>query len=422
MIASYRNLLSRHLLFGLSLAAALVLHAQDIMLPSDDYKPRIRKHKIPDLLPPVPTLPPAFSIPLAPLGYGPPGPTYLGRHDTLFSLDFIDENRLLVSFRAAALMHRVSGDNPANELRQMRAIVLSLPDGKVQTQTLWTVPGLDRYVWILKNGAYLLRDHDGLVLGDDKLETKPLFHLSGQLLSLEIDPTSKFLVVRTLEADPQTPPSSSGASSSAASQGWNFVRVIDLDSGEVIQTQRSREAVALPVNSEGFLSTTHDKLDQWSLNLTPFNGSSKITGHVESTCLPTTSFIADAEVLVAGCTIAHNRKLTAIAMTTPSKLLWEFETPDLVIPPVLTRSADGSRFARETIVLKNAKPAPGTLWVKGVRGQVVRIYDSANGKAVLETQASPPLDAGGNVAISPSGRRIAVLHAGTIQVFELPVH
>ncbi len=30
------------------------------------------------------------------------------------------------------------------------------------------------------------------------------------------------------------------------------------------------------------------------------------------------------------------------------------------------------------------------------------------------------LDAGGNVAISPSGKRVAVLNDGTIQVFELP--
>jgi len=39
---------------------------------------------------------------------------------------------------------------------------------------------------------------------------------------------------------------------------------------------------------------------------------------------------------------------------------------------------------------------------------------------VLTTPASPVLDGGGNVAISPSGKREAVLNAGAIQVFELP--
>ena len=38
----------------------------------------------------------------------------------------------------------------------------------------------------------------------------------------------------------------------------------------------------------------------------------------------------------------------------------------------------------------------------------------------LETPVSPLLDAGGNVAISPSGRRVAAVNAGAIQIFELP--
>jgi hypothetical protein len=401
-----------HLLLGFFLVSALALHAQDIMLPSDDYKPRLRKRKIPDLIPPVPTFPPALSIPLAPLGYGPPGPTYLGRHRTLFSLDFLDENRLLVSFRAPNLMHRESGENNDSEIRQMRALVLSLPEGKVEAQTLWTVPGPDRYVWNLKNGSYLLRDHDGLALGNINLETKPFLPLTGSLLSLEVDPTRRVVVVNTLEPEKDAP----------ANRPNVVARVVDLDSAEVLKTQRASQAIQSPINSEGFLNITHDKLDQWSLHLDEFAGTSKVVAHIESTCQPTASFLADAETLIAGCTLAHNRKLTGVTLTNPSKELWEFDTPDFLIAPLLTTAPDGSHFARETVVLKNPKPAPDTLWVKAVKAQVVRIYDSSTGKVVLETKVSPPLDGGGNVAISPSGKRIAVLSAGAIQVFDLPAN
>jgi hypothetical protein len=55
-----------------------------------------------------------------------------------------------------------------------------------------------------------------------------------------------------------------------------------------------------------------------------------------------------------------------------------------------------------------------------VKAQVVEVYDAADGRRVLTVQASPVLDGGGNVAISPSGKRVAVLNAGAIQVFELP--
>jgi ABC-type branched-subunit amino acid transport system substrate-binding protein len=48
------------------------------------------------------------------------------------------------------------------------------------------------------------------------------------------------------------------------------------------------------------------------------------------------------------------------------------------------------------------------------------VFNAATGEVAFEAPASPVYDAGGNVAISPSGTRVAVLNAGVIQVFELP--
>ncbi|MFZ1086336.1 MAG: hypothetical protein WAN35_15340 [Terracidiphilus sp.] len=54
------------------------------------------------------------------------------------------------------------------------------------------------------------------------------------------------------------------------------------------------------------------------------------------------------------------------------------------------------------------------------QGPTGRDSGRADGKVVLETAASPILDAGGNMAISPSGWRVAELSAGAIQLFDLP--
>jgi hypothetical protein len=55
-----------------------------------------------------------------------------------------------------------------------------------------------------------------------------------------------------------------------------------------------------------------------------------------------------------------------------------------------------------------------------VKEQSVTVFDAASGDIALVSPLSPIFDAGGNVAISPSGRRVAVLNAGAIQVFDLP--
>jgi len=302
------------------------------------------------------------------------------------------------------LLERAADESPAN--RQMKAVVLSLPDGKVESQTLWTVPDRARFVWALKDGHFLLRDQQGLKIGDATLQTRSLVSLSGEFRSLQIDPTAGFVVVQTLEP--------TGPAAGAPNQV--VTRVVQLESGQVQQTTHSTGFDELPINSEGSLEVVHDnKYDQWSLKLTALGGS-KVLMHVESTCLPGPAFISDQEILLAGCDTARVPKLTAVS--TSGRTLWESEAPLLYVPPRLIPSLDGSRFVRETVVLKK-RPSAETLWVKVVKGQVVRVFDALTGKMVLETQVIPVLDGGGNVAISPSGRRVAVLNQGSIQVFDL---
>ena len=77
-------------------------------------------------------------------------------------------------------------------------------------------------------------------------------------------------------------------------------------------------------------------------------------------------------------------------------------------------------LARETLTASHAVETMAPLSFDDVKGQLVEVYDTTSGMRVLTTPASPVLDGGGNVAISPTGKRVAVLNAGAIQVFELP--
>src|ERR1019366_6820222 len=105
-------------------------------------KPSKRSEKglsLPQRVPLQASPPPAFSIPTAPLGFSAPGPIYLGQRTSLASLDFLDENRLLFTFRVPGLIRRKDGDAGQDDERQIRAVVLALPAGTVQSETVWTV-------------------------------------------------------------------------------------------------------------------------------------------------------------------------------------------------------------------------------------------------------------------------------------------
>ena len=408
-------------LAGLVNGAGVTGLAQNIPLPGY-VPPRVKKHKTPDKLPPIPTLAPAFSIPVAPLGYGPPGPTYLGRHQSLVALTFLDEDRLLFSFRTSGLLERQSGDDSrAGAERKMRAVIVGLPDGKVESQTAWTLPDRGPFVWSLSDGRLLLRDSKGLEIVDSKLESHPLVQIPGQFLSLDLAPAGKYMVASSIDptAHFDGPPPRTKLLLSTGGQppvpANIAARLVEVGSGRMLQTKHSTQA---PINSEGYLEAVHEKLDQWHLTLHRFSGEDQWIGHVESTCLPTAFFASESEVLVAGCTEGHIPKLMAVSA---GQQIWQDETPIAIVPPLFAFSRDGSRFARETIVFKHpSSSSEETLWINTVKGQVVRVFDSATGKVVMETPISPTFDAGGNVAFSPSGRRLAVVNEDAIQVFDLP--
>jgi hypothetical protein len=81
---------------------------------------------------------------------------------------------------------------------------------------------------------------------------------------------------------------------------------------------------------------------------------------------------------------------------------------------------NGLRLVRETLAITHSIDASSPFSKEEIKGQIVEVYDAASGQVALTAPASPPLDAGGNVAISPSGRRVAVLNSGELQIFELP--
>jgi len=397
---------------GMALVALPLAQAQGSLLDAPKPSREIRAPELPDRLPNKPSQPPAFKVPVEPLGFSAPGPLYLGQRNSLVSLDFLDEDRLLFTFRVPGLIRREAGEE---DVRQIRAVVLALPSGVVQAEALWTVHDRQRYLWMLTGGRFLLRDRDNLEMGDATLQLKPFLRFPGPLLSLDMDPAQKFLVTNSRE------PAASGSKESDGQKLADTdlaVRVLRRDSGQVVLVSRAPSTVHLPINSDGYLGSLRESGDAWMLDLNYFSGGSNVLGRIDSTCSPLFDFLSEREVLVTTCTDTGAGKL--VAMTTDGRRLWEAQTSDESMWPLVVRSPDGSRLVREALAITHPVSARSPVSQDDIKGQLVEVLDAANGKVALQASASPVLDAGGNVAISPSGRRVAVLNAGAIQVFELP--
>jgi hypothetical protein len=372
--------------------------------------------------------PAAITIPVEPLGFFAPGAIYQGQRESLVSLDFVDEDHLLFTFHAPGLIRREGNPAVENE-RQIRAVVLSLPSGTVSAEALWTVHDRGRYLWMLKDGHFLLRDQQELQLGDASLELKPSLRFQGPLLWLEMDPAQDLVATDSREpvgSKPQAGTATNPATASAwvttdevksYAQPDIVLRIVRRTTGQVMLSSRTRTTVHLPINSEGLVETLRGKGHEWVLNLNYFKGGNRVIGSLDSMCAPSVEFISDAEILVTTCNPDNSRWMVAIS--TDGKRLWNAAKPPTQIWPRLIMAPNGLRVARETLLATHEINSFAPLSFDDVKGQLVEVYDAKTGKVDLTAPASPILDGGGNVAISPSAQRVAVLDAGAIQVYEL---
>jgi hypothetical protein len=392
-----------------------------------------------DRLPEMPTVAASVTIPVAPMGFTAPGPIYLGQRHSMASLDFLNDDHLLFTFRVPGLIRRENGHKPGEDERQIRAVVVDVKTGRVEAEALWTVHDRTRYLWMLKDGHFLLRDRDGLEQGDSSLVLKPSLQFPGPVEWLEMDPQQLFMVTNSnepakVEAKPGQVDSPSTAAVSmevdqqktspaadpnaSAPPPDTVVRILERATGKVMLVSRVRSTVHLPINATGYLERLRGNGQTWMINLNYFTGGSRILGHVESNCSPEFDFISQGEFLVSGCTAGGGTRL--VAFTTDGRRLWEEDVASSETWPISVMSPDGLRLALETLVVSRPINAYTPIDSNDVKGQLVRIINAADGNIALEVAASPPLDMGGNVAISPTGQRVAVLSDRAIQVIELP--
>lgn len=376
------------------------------------------------------TLQPSFAIPAEPLGFAAPGPAYLGARESLVSLDFIGEDRLLFTFRVPSLIER----NPSQQgnifERRIRALVLHLPDGGIEADTLWTVHDRDRYVYMLGNGQFLLRDRNMLSLGDASLQLKPFLQFPGPVLAVETDPAAQYLVTISNEPEnqkpaagtvgsPQTAQAQISQDDASSTARKNLVlRILRRDTGKVMLVGRIRDPIHLPINGDGYLEPLRAQGLAWSVDLNHFDGGRSPAGRVESICSPVLQFISAREFLATTCGDQGNPRLVALSVS--GRQLWDSPPNIPVTWPRLAASANGLRLAWESLLVDHAVNAMAPLGSDDIKGQDVQVMDAATGKLVLRAAASPIFDAGGNVAISPSGRRVAIIMEGKVQVFDLP--
>lgn len=371
-----------------------------------------------------PAVAPEERIPVEPIGYRPPGSLYILSKMSFSSLDFLDSTHLLFTFHESRLLRREQDARWSDDDQMIHAVVLELPHGRVVATADWRMRDRSRYLWLLGDGKFLLRQRNRYLIGDDTLRLTPFVESPSLVLATEVSPDGRLMVVEN-ELERHTQEQHEKLLQQAKMLGEQPPRedtrisLIEVKTKVLLSQLHVELPVVLPVTSTGFLMVQQIKENHYALKFMPFHGEAVTLGEVASTCTPRETFVNAKTLMIESCG-PNTPDLYLDTWTIDGQRLWRGRRDGHSVWPTFALSQSGNRFALGLLRVTHSIDLADSLDDEDVKQQMVQVFDVANGNLLLTTTASPVLTAGQNFALSPDGNQLAVLHDGALEIYDIP--
>jgi len=381
---------------------------------------------------------PDLRIPLEPLGFQPLTQQFLLAGSSMLTLDFVDNQHLLVTFEVRTLLKRIPGDPPTDQDRVVHALLLELPSGRILAHADWRLHDRGQYLWSLGQGHFLLRIRDTLTTFSplahlstgDPFGQRPLINIIGRHVgALMLTPDADVLTVETKADTPPdadtSAPTASGSPSRPADPDpvqINFYRIAN--SGDAVYARyagagRSPAFGSFALTTAGYLDTLDQGRQHWAFNFDTFTGKTLELAAFDSSCRPTPLFVSHSEFIAFGCHGTDSPQVLG-GFNMRGEQMWQqglfgdYLAPHFVFAPASGRFA----FGRLLTTTPFADTTP--LVAETISAQSVAVFQTNTGKQILKVECTPVEPAGGNFALSPDGLNLGIVHNGAIEIYKLP--
>ncbi len=331
------------------------------------------------------------------------------------TVDFIDQDRLLVTFEGTGLVRRLKACPSTHNDRIVHAVLFEYPGGKELRRSDWYVHDRRRYLWRLDPGRALLRIGDRLLIVDRELNEKPLMEVPG-LAWTDVTPDGKQLILETRRADP----TDRGGTDERKPSKYE-VRFVEIASGSVVRTLTLDRFTPLQATSDGYADVALKSGWVWLVRFGVAEHPLHAVTRVRSVCVPDVEYSSEESMLIGRCTTAQGRYVLS-SFTTRGQFLWRQRWSEQLTEPLISKAASGSRFAVSTFSAaeKQSSAGSGATAEKPDQIQQIELFNSATGTSVLRIETQPAVTAGQNFGLSPDGTSLAVLHGRQMEFYDLP--
>ncbi len=363
---------------------------------------------------------PEVKIPVSPLGYLPPGDLPALYYHALVELHFIDADHLMFAFNTPGLLKRDDNCPDSEVQRMVQAVVFQLPSGQVLKRANWELYDFSDFLWGLGDGKLLLRRCNRLESVGADLDPQVLIQATGTVEDVSFSPDHSMIVVQEKEP-PRADDSANAAIPSVLDQETEVQRTnvsfIQLHPLHMIGHAEIPLPSVIPVIANGLFEVLTAPHDQWDVSLQAFHGAERQIATIHSLCPPVIQALSNTVLMAMTCSKDDQKAFEGYDLQ--GSLLWQITLEPNQYDPRLISISNGSHFAVESVRLKHPRAALDPVTKEDVDGEDIHIYDTHSGVRIATFRTTPAYTGGRNVAFSPDGQRMAVLHDGAIEIYRL---
>jgi hypothetical protein len=279
-------------------------------------------------------------------------------------------------------------------------------------------------LWALRNGKFLVRQRDTLLLTDSTLQLQPYLQSPTPIRLVKLSPDGRLLLIES-DLEKHTPEEHRRLTEQAELEGLSPPRedvqmsILRVADGATVGRARALNPTDLPLIEDGFLEALTGQGDHWMLRYRPFEGEPSIVADVASSCHPNENPVSDKTVFVSLCPNGSGDHVFE-AISLAGKTLWSYKWDSHFIWPTMAAAENGERVAFSTLRVARPLSSIDPFDESELQGQRIEVLDVESGRLDLTEFATPMLSGGQNYTLSPDGKRFAVLRENAVEIYDLP--
>lgn len=374
-------------------------------------------------------------IPLDPLGVPAPQTKMLAAGATLYTVNFVDDTHLLLTYFTRGLMARLP-DADANDYDGLVAgVLLELPSGKVLSRTEWRVRDRNTYLWPLGHGHFLFRIRSRLTILDplgnlasgDAFKPELFGSLTRRIGYVTTSPGADLLSIETLPPLKHATEGQAVVAFEDEQPGRPLVEIyfyrLTMEGGHLEHKAAGALAaanlIAIPANANGYLSSVKESDAVYDFDFVSHDGKKVELAPFDTSCTPHAHWISGSDFVAFGCQVGA-AKATLAGFNLKGENAWISVLNGQQLPPSIVPSPASGRFALARVLVSATATSLENLLPEEMQGQEISVVQAYDGRQLQKLNASPVQRAGQNFDLSPNGLELAVIQNGNIAVYKLP--